>query len=393
MKKELFINKSDCCGCEACASICPMNLISMKADEEGFLYPYLTDENRCIECNKCEKVCPIKNNPSLRIFDEHTYTGYLENTEDLKISSSGGFATALSRSFLKFGDYVFGVKYSNDFREIYYKKTSSVEELETFRGSKYVQAKKGNIFNELKQDLNAGKKILFIGLPCEISAIKLFCGDHINLFTCALICHGPTSQAVHRQYCDLITMENENINFFSVRYKKDGWKPYYIYTKFSSEREKMELFENSVYGKAFRFMKRPSCNKCGIKRNHIKSDITIGDYHIGVNNKEPINNFGNSSIVIHTKKGEEIFSIVDGFYFHEVSNVALLNNKAYVSAIPEKKNRQEFGCVFVNEGIVAASNLKSCKRIDTLIMRKNVIRIKLSKIKQLIKHIVKKNNQ
>ena len=35
----LFKNKKTCCGCGACASICPKEAISMKPDNQGFIYP------------------------------------------------------------------------------------------------------------------------------------------------------------------------------------------------------------------------------------------------------------------------------------------------------------------------------------------------------------------
>ena len=44
---ELF-DKLDCCGCSACADKCPTNSISMKPDEEGFLYPEI-DKSKCVE--------------------------------------------------------------------------------------------------------------------------------------------------------------------------------------------------------------------------------------------------------------------------------------------------------------------------------------------------------
>ena len=40
-------NKVDCCGCTACANICPKQAITMKPDPEGFLYPVVNEEN-CI---------------------------------------------------------------------------------------------------------------------------------------------------------------------------------------------------------------------------------------------------------------------------------------------------------------------------------------------------------
>ena len=52
-------NKQDCCGCSACLNICPNNCIKMKADNEGFLYPYIKEKENCTNCKACEKVCPI----------------------------------------------------------------------------------------------------------------------------------------------------------------------------------------------------------------------------------------------------------------------------------------------------------------------------------------------
>ena len=47
--------KQDCCGCTACAAICPKDAIIMKEDKEGFFYPTVDKEN-CIDCGTCEKV-------------------------------------------------------------------------------------------------------------------------------------------------------------------------------------------------------------------------------------------------------------------------------------------------------------------------------------------------
>ena len=55
----IFTRKEDCCGCAACCAICPKEAIYMKEDDEGFEYPYI-DDRRCISCNMCLRVCPIK---------------------------------------------------------------------------------------------------------------------------------------------------------------------------------------------------------------------------------------------------------------------------------------------------------------------------------------------
>ncbi len=56
---ELYSKREDCCGCTACYAVCPVQAISMRPDEEGFLYP-VVDVYKCIRCYKCAGVCPIK---------------------------------------------------------------------------------------------------------------------------------------------------------------------------------------------------------------------------------------------------------------------------------------------------------------------------------------------
>ena len=55
----LYDKKDECCGCSACYAICPVEAINMAPDEEGFLYPNI-DDNRCIRCYQCIKVCMFK---------------------------------------------------------------------------------------------------------------------------------------------------------------------------------------------------------------------------------------------------------------------------------------------------------------------------------------------
>lgn len=57
---ELFENKKSCCGCGACANICPKGAITMKPDKWGYSYP-VVDSSRCVSCGACKKVCSYQN--------------------------------------------------------------------------------------------------------------------------------------------------------------------------------------------------------------------------------------------------------------------------------------------------------------------------------------------
>ena len=55
----LYDRKEMCCGCTACYAACPKGAIQMIEDEEGFMYPKI-NEDLCVFCYRCIKVCPIK---------------------------------------------------------------------------------------------------------------------------------------------------------------------------------------------------------------------------------------------------------------------------------------------------------------------------------------------
>ena len=53
-----IIDADLCCGCEACANICPKKCIEMIENEEGFLVPRI-DDRVCVSCGCCREVCPV----------------------------------------------------------------------------------------------------------------------------------------------------------------------------------------------------------------------------------------------------------------------------------------------------------------------------------------------
>ena len=50
------IPDTKCTGCLACYNACPLNAISINADNRGFFIPFI-DETKCVGCGKCSSVC------------------------------------------------------------------------------------------------------------------------------------------------------------------------------------------------------------------------------------------------------------------------------------------------------------------------------------------------
>lgn len=84
---KLFNKKEDCCGCSACANICPKSAINMEADELGFLYPRI-DETKCIKCGLCKKVCAFNSNydKNLNLDEIDIYAVWHKNIDELASS-------------------------------------------------------------------------------------------------------------------------------------------------------------------------------------------------------------------------------------------------------------------------------------------------------------------
>ena len=49
----VIVKPEDCLGCEACVDECPVEAISMTADEKA-----LIDQDACTECEACLESCP-----------------------------------------------------------------------------------------------------------------------------------------------------------------------------------------------------------------------------------------------------------------------------------------------------------------------------------------------
>ena len=89
-------------------------------------------------------------------------------------SSSGGVFSLLAEYILEKQGIVYGVTMSEDCYSAEYTGITCTADLPKLRGSKYLQAKAGNIFREIKQNLTEGKLVLFSGTGCQVNGLKKF---------------------------------------------------------------------------------------------------------------------------------------------------------------------------------------------------------------------------
>ena len=284
-------DKKDCCGCSACVQKCPKQCISLKEDEEGFLYP-VVDKETCIDCGLCEKVCPIlhqgKERKPLKV-----YAAKNQNEEIRLQSSSGGVFTLLAEEVIQEGGVVFGARFDEHW-EVKHDFTETIDGLSAFRGSKYVQRRMEDNYQKVESFLRQNRKVLFCGTPCQVAGLKRFLRkEYDNLLTIDFVCHGVPSPGVWRQYLKEMKSKlsknksNVDVENISFRDKKTGWKNYSFSLKCSklgidgeSKTDSyVELARNNIFMKGFLadLYLRPSCYACPAKCGKSGSDITIGD--------------------------------------------------------------------------------------------------------------------
>lgn len=240
--------------------------------------------------------------------DIAAYAGYVNDRRELMECSSGGVATALARAVIRRGGYVAGVRYSRDFMEAEYEIVHREEDISRFRGSKYVDVRKGSVYKDVQALLDAGETVLFFGLPCVVAALRSFLGrEYDRLIAVELICHGPTLPKVHRQYVEYLQKKyNSRVVDFSVKKKMDAWTPGYLYAEFENGQIFREEFYHTEYGYAFSVLAKKACYTCSFRGNNRTGDLMIGDFWGAVEGDAFWNKDGVSSILVHTEKGRDL---------------------------------------------------------------------------------------
>jgi coenzyme F420-reducing hydrogenase beta subunit len=347
-----------CCGCGVCAAKCNHSAINMTADAAGFLYP-VVNASLCQGCGLCETACPVLHSAKTDTHNLQAYGGYLDNTDELLNSSSGGAFSALARAILRSGGYVCGAVYADDFRRVFHICSNNPESIDRMRGSKYVQSDKGKeLYKTVSSLLATDVPVLFTGTPCEVASLKRYLNcDPQNLITCDLICHGPTTPLAQEQYVEYLEKKySSTIKDFSMKYKKGKWMPQYLRAVFENGRIFCEPFYSTPLGFSFQSLGlRPSCYVCKYKDENRASDITLGDFW-GIDRKnECYNALGTSAIIANTEKGIQLIGKIEGFrLFNTEYSLVAGGNRRLTTSTPVQRNNKPFLHALAEKGLIRA---------------------------------------
>lgn len=308
-------DKVRCVGCGVCATVCGFGAVTMQEDANGFYYPRI-DLGKCKNCGLCVRRCPANNNLTNGRATKAAYYGGRSNSlVEVMTSTSGGVASTLARAILRGGGIVFGAAY-DPFPIVRHIKIEDESALVRLKGSKYVESDIQSVLIDVKTALCTKRRVLFVGLPCHVAAVRSFLGRDVeNLTTIDLVCHGkPPQKLFSRWICQLEISRGSKIVGYRFRVKDDCWwndsRTHLHLCAFADGREERITREENWYGRYFLGSAsfRESCYQCQYARLPRVGDITLADFW-GAENDPRFSNMikdGVSLVSIQSENGNRL---------------------------------------------------------------------------------------
>lgn len=306
--KTDVIDKGVCIQCGACVVMCPLHVLEISE------YPRLVGE--CSHCGICYEACPqIKDknrceNTILKIF-----TAEAKNEKIRVAGQSGGVVSSLLISLLnaKFLDCSFAVASEPDWKPVA-KIVKFEEEVLRCSKSKYERC---TVFLTLKDGCMSNQNVGFVGLPCQVKAVKLLQEKFSNsIFSrirlkIGLFCWSVFKHEFFEKLSEEFEIELERILKFDI----GGG----TVTCFTTEGNiKIPLSRANRY-------RDPACMHC-TDFSALCADISIGSAGSPT---------GKSSVIIRTRRGEEAFEIAS-----KDLNLQDIENFRAIRILEEKKSKR-----------------------------------------------------
>lgn len=253
----------------------------MQENDIGIVLPHV-DESSCVDCHACEKVCPVLHEVQSRQ-SKTAYAAWSMDDEERRTSASGGVAAEMYKMAVRHGYKIIGAVQQEDF-SVRHEMWETIEAVSKFKNSKYVFSSAHDVFPQIRTALRADQKVLFIGLPCQVAALRKLYAEDDNLLLVEVVCHGTTPTSY---LCQHITMLNIQTGEEAKRMSfRDPHAHTYTYTFtlynaanqcFYAKRTKDGDTYQFGYHRAISY--RENCYHCRFAKPERNADVTIADYH------------------------------------------------------------------------------------------------------------------
>ena len=370
-----MINVEKCIGCQACVDFCVKQAILFRYNEWGEGRA-VVDQSRCINCGLCDSLCP---NINIKFNKAQTTVFAAVSNNNHHTGSSGGVFFELASCFINEGGVVFGAAFNDDLKLVH-QKCTTISELAKICKSKYLHSDMTGIYNQISECLRLGKKVMFVGTPCQVSAVKNTFSMRFKdqLLLIDFLCHGTGTQKIF----DLCIHNEEEkqkgkITDFSFRAKTRKAEHSFQYTV-TSETEKRIIsgfsFEFPYYYSYLKYtIFSDSCYECKYPRSERVGDITLGDFWgIQNYNKKLHDQNGVSMLSVNTKLGKQYFEKVRVkcvAYEYPIEN-ALEKNQAFRErvCVCSYNKKKELASILNHQGEAALVERLSCPNIKKQIV-------------------------
>lgn len=223
-----------CTGCSACGLICPNGAISLTINNEGFYVPII-DTKYCVNCGLCKEVCykflEVTSIPEKQFQENHVFAVINNYVEQMREVSTTGIATVIAKKYFTEDKNVVGVSFSPMESKCFHKLAVNLDDINSFRGSKYIQSQCFGAFKEL---LDSQVEGVVFGTPCQIYGLRKVLsmkGRDKDFLLVDLFCLGVPSLNLWKAYISFLQriFNIKDILEISFRDKTQGWHKYSIF--------------------------------------------------------------------------------------------------------------------------------------------------------------------
>ena len=324
-QKRVVFERDRCCQCGVCLASCKPAAFSHSIGKDGLLDIEI-DPDKCTTCGLCVLICPSHQLPSDRVTQEQVrqavgiQIAHAADPTVRHMASSGGIARTLLQKLLENQevDAVYSLVYPPGDEAV-----ASQEGVPGFatptgreaRGTWLTSPPPPNqipcsLYRSIPWGLNLAernrewKKVLLIGLPCQIKGAKLLLKYYLpktEILTVAIFCR--KQKAGGHTDCIKRMVGEPDVSTPNVFYRGLGWPG-------SSGVYKEGVVKTTTYFFHAKCWTVPACHSCGDCMAPLHADITLADPW-GIDSAED-NEGGANLIFVWTEKGKAAMDGLDG---------------------------------------------------------------------------------